>query len=106
MAGAAAWKNARMCIQIHGGMGFTWEIPAHYYLKRAWVLESVFGDFEGALGQIDRMEEVFGSETDAKEFRAQVRSARTEQREQEVDRDLVGFEEILAQHAFCSAART
>ena len=24
-------------------MGFTWEIPAHYYLKRAWVLESVFG---------------------------------------------------------------
>ena len=43
VAGAAAWKNARMCIQIHGGMGFTWEIPAHYYLKRAWVLESVFG---------------------------------------------------------------
>jgi hypothetical protein len=25
-------------------MGFTWEMPPHYYLKRAWVLERVFGD--------------------------------------------------------------
>ena len=46
VAGDAAWKNARACIQIHGGMGFTWEIPAHYYLKRTWVLESVFGDVD------------------------------------------------------------
>jgi alkylation response protein AidB-like acyl-CoA dehydrogenase len=42
-AGDAAIKNARACIQIHGGMGYTWEVAAHYYLKRAWVLESVFG---------------------------------------------------------------
>jgi alkylation response protein AidB-like acyl-CoA dehydrogenase len=41
--GDAAMKNARACIQVHGGMGFTWEIPAHFYLKRTWVLESVFG---------------------------------------------------------------
>jgi hypothetical protein len=27
-------------------MGFTWEVPAHYYLKRTWVLESVFGTIE------------------------------------------------------------
>jgi len=39
----AAMKNARACIQIHGGMGYTWDIPAHYYFKRAWVLESSFG---------------------------------------------------------------
>ena len=39
-------KNARACIQIHGGMGYTWEIPAHYYFKRAWVLESTFGTGE------------------------------------------------------------
>ena len=45
-AGEAAWKNARACIQVHGGMGYTWEVPAHYYLKRAWVLESVFGGAE------------------------------------------------------------
>jgi alkylation response protein AidB-like acyl-CoA dehydrogenase len=43
-AGDAAMKNARACIQVHGGMGYTWEIPAHYYLKRVWVLENAFGD--------------------------------------------------------------
>jgi alkylation response protein AidB-like acyl-CoA dehydrogenase len=42
-AGEAALKNARACIQVHGGMGYTWEVPAHYYLKRAWLLESLFG---------------------------------------------------------------
>ncbi len=45
-AGEGALKNARSCIQIHGGMGFTWEIPAHLYMKRTWVLESVFGRIE------------------------------------------------------------
>jgi alkylation response protein AidB-like acyl-CoA dehydrogenase len=42
-ASEAAMKNARTCIQVHGGMGYTWEVPAHYYLKRAWVLEQRFG---------------------------------------------------------------
>lgn len=42
-AGEGAIRNARSCIQVHGGMGFTWEVVAHYYLKRAWVLENVFG---------------------------------------------------------------
>jgi alkylation response protein AidB-like acyl-CoA dehydrogenase len=45
-AADAAILNARACIQVHGGMGYTWEIPAHYYLKRAWVLESSFGTRE------------------------------------------------------------
>ena len=43
VAGEAAMKNARAGIQVHGGMGYTWEVPAHYYLKRTWVLENVFG---------------------------------------------------------------
>jgi alkylation response protein AidB-like acyl-CoA dehydrogenase len=46
VAGEAAVKNSRACIQVHGGMGFTWEVPAHYYLKRAWLLESIFGTGE------------------------------------------------------------
>ena len=46
VAGGAALENARACIQIHGGMGYTWEIPAHYYLKRAWVCENLFGSVE------------------------------------------------------------
>jgi alkylation response protein AidB-like acyl-CoA dehydrogenase len=43
IAGEAALRNARTCIQVHGGMGYTWEVPAHYYLKRTWVLENAFG---------------------------------------------------------------
>ena len=31
-------------IQIHGGMGFTWELPAHLYFKRAKASELLFGD--------------------------------------------------------------
>jgi alkylation response protein AidB-like acyl-CoA dehydrogenase len=31
-------------IQIHGGMGFTWEHPAHLYFKRAKASEILFGD--------------------------------------------------------------
>jgi alkylation response protein AidB-like acyl-CoA dehydrogenase len=45
-AGEAARKNARACIQIYGGMGYTWEVPAHYYFKRSWVLDTVFGNTE------------------------------------------------------------
>jgi alkylation response protein AidB-like acyl-CoA dehydrogenase len=43
LAGEAALKNAKTAIQVHGGMGFTWEVDMHLYLKRAWVLETVFG---------------------------------------------------------------
>ena len=45
-AGEAAMKNARTCIQVLGGMGFTWEVPAHFFLKRAWVLENAFGTID------------------------------------------------------------
>jgi alkylation response protein AidB-like acyl-CoA dehydrogenase len=31
-------------IQIHGGMGFTWELGLHWYLRRAKVLEYSYGD--------------------------------------------------------------
>ncbi len=46
VAGEAAIRNARVAIQVHGGMGFTWEVMVHYYLKRAWVLETLFGNGE------------------------------------------------------------
>lgn len=41
--GESAMKNCRACVQVHGGMGYTWEVVAHYYLKRTWVLENSFG---------------------------------------------------------------
>jgi len=43
LADEAAITNARTAIQVHGGMGFTWEVPVHLYLKRARVLASSFG---------------------------------------------------------------
>jgi alkylation response protein AidB-like acyl-CoA dehydrogenase len=56
VAGEAALRNARTCIQVHGGMGYTWEVPAHFYLKRVWVLESLFGTggehAEGVAGRL------------------------------------------------------
>jgi alkylation response protein AidB-like acyl-CoA dehydrogenase len=32
---AVAVRAAEECVQMHGGIGFTWEHPAHLYLKRA-----------------------------------------------------------------------
>jgi alkylation response protein AidB-like acyl-CoA dehydrogenase len=35
--------NARAAIQVHGGMGCTWEMGLHYFLKRAWALSLAYG---------------------------------------------------------------
>jgi alkylation response protein AidB-like acyl-CoA dehydrogenase len=35
LAPVAAQHCAQDCIQVHGGIGYTWEHPAHLYLKRA-----------------------------------------------------------------------
>jgi alkylation response protein AidB-like acyl-CoA dehydrogenase len=40
LAVEAALENSRKCIQVYGGMGFTWEVPVHLYLMRARVLEA------------------------------------------------------------------
>jgi alkylation response protein AidB-like acyl-CoA dehydrogenase len=37
LADDAAVRGARDCLQVHGGMGFTWESEVHLHLKRAWV---------------------------------------------------------------------
>jgi alkylation response protein AidB-like acyl-CoA dehydrogenase len=34
---------AQECVQLHGGIGFTWEHPAHLYLKRAKASSVAFG---------------------------------------------------------------
>jgi alkylation response protein AidB-like acyl-CoA dehydrogenase len=41
---AAYTRVAGENIQIHGGIGFTWEHPAHLYFKRAKTSEILFGD--------------------------------------------------------------
>ena len=44
VATQAAIENSRANVQIHGGMGFTWECDAHLYLSRAHLLDELFGD--------------------------------------------------------------
>jgi alkylation response protein AidB-like acyl-CoA dehydrogenase len=39
----AAVAAAQECVQMHGGIGFTWEHPAHLYLKRAKAASIAFG---------------------------------------------------------------
>ena len=43
LADEAAVTNGRAAVQVHGGMGFTWEVPVHYFLKRAWLHATEFG---------------------------------------------------------------
>jgi alkylation response protein AidB-like acyl-CoA dehydrogenase len=44
LAGEHALANAKTAVQVHGGMGFTWEVPVHFSLKRAALLATVCGD--------------------------------------------------------------
>ncbi len=46
VAGDAAIANGKAATQVFGGMGFTWEVDVHLYLKRAWVLETHFENAE------------------------------------------------------------
>jgi alkylation response protein AidB-like acyl-CoA dehydrogenase len=41
--GPVAVRAAEECVQMHGGIGFTWEHPAHLYLKRAKSSALAFG---------------------------------------------------------------
>ncbi len=40
----AARKVCGEAIQVHGGIGFTWEYDLHLYMKRAKALETMYGD--------------------------------------------------------------
>lgn len=40
----AAWTAARKGIQVHGAMGYTWEVDLQMFMKRAWVLDAAWGD--------------------------------------------------------------
>ena len=43
-ASEAYFMCASECIQVHGGIGFTWEHDAHLYFKRARASEALLGD--------------------------------------------------------------
>lgn len=43
-ASDAAWTAARKGIQVHGAMGYTWEVDLQMFMKRAWGLDAAWGD--------------------------------------------------------------
>jgi alkylation response protein AidB-like acyl-CoA dehydrogenase len=58
LASRAALQNGADSIQCHGGMGYTWEVDSHLYLKRAWVLDPMFGSGDDhALAMADHISE-------------------------------------------------
>lgn len=44
LASRAAMTAAEEAIQVHGGIGFTWEHPLHHYFRRAKADQLLFGD--------------------------------------------------------------
>jgi alkylation response protein AidB-like acyl-CoA dehydrogenase len=43
-ASEAATEAARVSLQVHGAIGYTWECDLHLFLKRAWALAPAWGD--------------------------------------------------------------
>jgi hypothetical protein len=43
-ASDAATEAARVSLQVHGAIGYTWECDLHLFLKRAWALAAAWGD--------------------------------------------------------------
>ena len=44
MASDAADTAARVALQVHGAIGYTWECDLHFFLKRTWALSRAWGD--------------------------------------------------------------
>jgi alkylation response protein AidB-like acyl-CoA dehydrogenase len=53
-AGPAARLVCGEAIQLHGGVGFTWEYDPHFYLKRAKTLELFHGSTRSQLERVLR----------------------------------------------------
>jgi alkylation response protein AidB-like acyl-CoA dehydrogenase len=52
VATAAAYDNSRAHVQIHGGMGVTWEHDAHLFVTRTHVLDHMFGNVRSQQQQV------------------------------------------------------
>ncbi len=79
LALAAADQNANLNIQVHGGIGFTWEHDAHLYLRRATAIEAIIDTETAAIQVTDsfrkgvRRERAIDLPTEAEPIREVVR---------------------------------
>jgi len=44
LANESARLAARHALQVHGAIGYTWECDLHLWMKKAWALQSAWGD--------------------------------------------------------------
>ena len=49
----AAYLSAESAIQVHGAMGYTYEVDLHFWMKRAWALGGAWGARAFHLARID-----------------------------------------------------
>src|ERR1700758_2641192 len=77
-------RNSELNIQVHGGIGFTWEHDAHLHLRRALVTTALFGGdapaedvFERTAAGVTR-ENSLDLPPEAEEMRARIRADVTE----------------------------
>jgi len=77
----AAVRNAQTNIQLHGGIGFTWEHDAHLFLRRAVATAALFGPVSVAEDEIVRLTRAgvrrsysLDLPEEAKDFRADARA--------------------------------
>jgi alkylation response protein AidB-like acyl-CoA dehydrogenase len=42
-ASATAQTAAKVALQVHGALGYTWEQDLHIWMRRAWSLECAWG---------------------------------------------------------------
>jgi 3-oxochol-4-en-24-oyl-CoA dehydrogenase len=80
----AFYRNAQLNIQVHGGIGFTWEHDGHLLLRRATALTALF-DANAAAETVTRCslagvtrDHGFELPPEAEEFREATRAAATE----------------------------
>jgi len=59
--GDLAVRAAEECVQMHGGIGFTWEHPAHLYLKRAKAASIAFGTSDVHRASLARLADLPGA---------------------------------------------
>ena len=44
LANEGAYKASRSSMQVHGGIGYTWEADLQLFMKKAWALQRAYGD--------------------------------------------------------------
>jgi alkylation response protein AidB-like acyl-CoA dehydrogenase len=54
----AAMLAAETAIQVHGAMGYTYEVDLHYWMKRTWALAGAWGDVSFHQQRVDQA--IFG----------------------------------------------